>query len=344
MKFLLNSTTFYPAIGGLENVAMDIAVEFVQAGHDVKVVTLIPNEGKDDFPFEIHRNPKVAEELKLIRWADLALHFNVTTKGILPHFFMNTPLIISHQSPIKQTAKKKTKVWVANRAPILNIGCSRYVADQYENSIAIHNSYNHELFKNTLPHAERKGDLVYLGRLVSIKGVDTLLEALRQLKAESITPKLSIIGDGEDRLKLEQMAVDYELTDQVTFHGKKVGTELVEALNQHKIMVVPSKWKEAFGIVALEGIACGLAVIASKGGGLKDAVGPCGVTFPNGNAKALAEQIQRVWKNEDLIQQFQAHAPAHLKQHERSAIAKKYLEVIEHALAKHKGITMKETE
>ncbi|MEN0048114.1 MAG: glycosyltransferase family 4 protein, partial [Bacteroidota bacterium] len=181
--------------------------------------------------------------------------------------------------------------------------------------------------------AERRGDLVYLGRLVSIKGVDTLLEALSQLKAENIRPQLSIVGDGEDRQKLEQMSYDLGLSEQVTFEGKKLGEDIVQALNQHKIMVVPSKWNEAFGIVALEGIACGLAVVASKGGGLIDAVGPCGITFPNGDVTALAKAIKSIWNQPEKIAEFQSHAPNHLKQHERDVIARRYLTVIENALA-----------
>ncbi|MEM9884487.1 MAG: glycosyltransferase family 4 protein [Bacteroidota bacterium] len=333
MKFLLNSTTFYPAVGGLENVAMDIAMEFVEAGHEVKVVTLIPERAAiKDFAFEIIRQPSFFKYLKLIQWAEVALHFNVTTKGILPHFFLNTPLIISHQSPIKQTGKKKTKVWIANKVPILNIGCSRYVAEQYANSITIHNSYNHLMFRNLMPAQDRKGELVYLGRLVSIKGVDTLLEALKELKVEGLMPKLTVIGEGEDRVKLEAMNQAFGLQSQVKFVGKKLGEELVAALNQHQIMVVPSKWNEAFGIVALEGIACGLAVVASRGGGLIDAVGPCGITFPNGDSKALAEAIKQVWNQPKKISEFQENAPAHLKRHERDVIAKRYLEVIENAL------------
>ena len=329
MKFLLNSTTFYPAVGGLENVAMDIALEFIHAGHEVKVVTLIPNASKDEFPFEIHRAPSFSSYLRLIRWADISLHFNVTVKGMLPYLVLRAPLVISHQSPIMQTFKKKYKLWLANKIPILNIGCSRYVAEQYQNSVTIHNSYNHLQFVNTTPYAERKGELVYLGRLVSIKGVDTLLHALHLLKQQDCRPKLTIIGDGEERENLMAFTQTLDLATQVNFVGKKMGNNLVEALNEHKIMVVPSKWREAFGIVALEGIACGLAIIASEGGGLKDAVGPCGVTFPNGDATALAAAIQHLWNNETAIQQFQSAAASHLKLHERTAIAHRYLEVIE---------------
>lgn len=339
MKYLINSTTFYPAVGGLENVAMDMATEFTKAGHEVKVVTLIPakTDTSTDFPFEIVRQPSQLAYIRLIRWADVALHFNVTIKGIWQHLFLSTPLVLSHQSPMKhhETSERKraAKVGFVNRIPILNIACSHYVTEQFDNCIAIPNSYNHQLFRIIKPVEERKGELVYLGRLVSIKGVDLLLEALHLLKKEGIEPKLSIIGDGEDRVKLERLTQDLGLSGQVRFEGVKTGEDLVKALNDHQIMVIPSLWKEAFGIVALEGIACGLTIVASEGGGLIDAVGPCGLTFPNGNKVALAEAIKDVYQNEEKRQNFQAAAEAHLRPHKRSAIAQQYLTAIEQALS-----------
>ena len=64
MKFLLNSTTFYPAIGGLENVAMDIAMEFVKAGHEVMLIFLalvLPRESASDCQFAISLLEKLDE-------------------------------------------------------------------------------------------------------------------------------------------------------------------------------------------------------------------------------------------------------------------------------------------
>ncbi|MEM1326780.1 MAG: glycosyltransferase family 4 protein [Bacteroidota bacterium] len=341
MKILINSTTFYPAIGGLENMAMDMAQEFVSAGYKVKVVTLIPALPDDDveFSFDVIRQPGMPAYIQLIQWADVALHFNVTTKGLLPHFFLSTPLVISHQSPLaaedqRQGLKYNFKQWLVKKLPILNIGCSDYISQQNPNCTTIPNAYNHELFKNTTPFAERKEELVYLGRLVSIKGVDLLLKALYLLKQEGVMPKLSIIGDGEDRAKLEQMTIDSGLQNQVTFEGIKTGDTLVERLNQHQVLVVPSFWKEAFGIVALEGIACGLTVVASEGGGLKDAVGACGITFPNGDARALADAIKKVWQQPEQLEQFQSAAQNHLFAHERKVIAFQYLTTIQKVLVR----------
>jgi glycogen(starch) synthase len=87
---------------------------------------------------------------------------------------------------------------------------------------------------------------------------------------------LKVIGEGPCRNDLEERVRKLGLADQVEFLGAIVGEPLVNILNRHKILVVPSSWNEPFGIVALEGIACGCMVIGSSGGGLPEAIGPCG--------------------------------------------------------------------
>ena len=69
------------------------------------------------------------------------------------------------------------------------------------------------------------------------------------------------------------------LAENVSFVGPKSGDGLAEILNQHQILVVPSRWAEPFGIVAVEGIACGCVVVGSVAGGLPEAIGGCGVNF-----------------------------------------------------------------
>jgi glycogen(starch) synthase len=93
--------------------------------------------------------------------------------------------------------------------------------------------------------------------------------------------------------------------------------------------LVPSVWHEPFGIVALEGIACGCAVVGTAGGGLPDAIGPCGVTVPNGDAAALAEAIAALLDDPDRIAAYRAAAPAHLARHRPRRVAEEYLRVME---------------
>jgi len=80
---------------------------------------------------------------------------------------------------------------------------------------------------------------------------------------------LTIIGSGPEEYSLRKLADDIGITGQVSFLGVKRGEESARLLNQHEILVIPSRWEEPFGIVSLEGIACGCVVIGSEGGGLK---------------------------------------------------------------------------
>ena len=122
------------------------------------------------------------------------------------------------------------------------------------------------------------------------------------------------------------MAADLNLP-HVTFAGAKQGVELVNLLNAHRLMVVPSRWPEPFGIVALEGIACGCVVIGSTEGGLAEAIGPCGVTFSNGDAEALAGAVQNLLENPELEESFRDQAAAHLAHFEAKVIANRYLDL-----------------
>jgi glycogen(starch) synthase len=105
--------------------------------------------------------------------------------------------------------------------------------------------------------------------------------------------------------------------------------ELSELIAEHKIMVVPSLEPEPFGIVALEGLACGCLVVASAHGGLPEAVGPHGVLFEPGNVVALADAILGADRAPWLLN----GAAQHLSKHHADYVASKYLKVMEAAIA-----------
>ena len=97
-------------------------------------------------------------------------------------------------------------------------------------------------------------------------------------------------------------------------------------------MVVPSVWEEPFGIVALEGLACGCVPVVTRSGGLPDAVGACGVVVPKNDAPGLADELGRLVADEPARRRLLAHAPEHLARHTRDRVARRYLEVIEQAV------------
>jgi glycogen synthase len=101
----------------------------------------------------------------------------------------------------------------------------------------------------------------------------------------------------------------------------------VRILNQHRILVVPSRYNEPFGTAALEGIACGCVVVGTAGGGLKEAIGGCGRVVPNADPAALAEALASLLCDPTAAAELLRAAPGHLAAHTIECVAQRYLEV-----------------
>ncbi|HEY9664807.1 MAG TPA: glycosyltransferase family 4 protein, partial [Allocoleopsis sp.] len=279
--------------------------------------------------------PTLQQLLQLTHWCDVFFQGCVSLKGIWTPFLVPRPLIITHQTWYRRADgstnwQDHLKQLVTHFAT--NVSVSEAIAQSLPvPSTVIPNSYRDDLFYE-MPEISRTTELVFLGRLVSDKGANLLLDALGRLKAMDLTPNLTIIGQGPEETALRQQAQTLNLTHQIHFAGLKTGQDLAQLLNAHQIMVVPSLWAEPFGIVALEGIACGCVVIGSEYGGLKDAIGGCGVTFPNGDVEQLTQRLYHLLTHTHELAHYRKAAPSHLARHTSRAVAKAYLEVIEGAV------------
>ncbi|MEH1904000.1 MAG: glycosyltransferase family 4 protein [Nostoc sp.] len=332
MKILIYSPLFYPSVGGLETVVSGLAHEFVQQGHIVKVVTQALATDYKVFPFEVIRKPSPLKLLKLTQWCDIYFQPAISLKGIWTLLISPKSWVIAHHNWYTRPDgslgwQDKLKQFMLKFAT--NISVSQALANHISTpSVIIPNPYRDDIFYE-IPKSSRNKDLVFLGRLVSDKGVDLLIQSVAELKQMGLSPKLTIIGSGAEESNLREQARVLVVSEQIEFVGVKVEQELMELLNTHKIMVIPSRWQEPFGIVALEGIACGCVVVGSEGGGLKDAIGSCGVTFPNGDVQALMQTLFNLLKKPEQLANYRANSHAHLLRHQKSAVAKAYLEVIE---------------
>ena len=336
MKILVSSRLFYPSIGGGETNAEILAREFVNAGHQVVVITQIPGDEFDSegipFPFRVYRRPNIIQMLNLSRWADVHFHNGISLRDAWPLLFIRRPWVIRHLTWIAHETSPflLTKIKFKLLTYAKNISISQAIADSLPvKSVIVPNPLRSGVFRR-VEGIEKKKDLIFLGRLVSDKGVDILIEALNLLKEKGVRPETSIVGSGEEAETLQQLKDQYHL-DCVHFTGKKTGEELVNLLNQHKIIVIPSRWAEPFGVVALEGMACGCIPIGSEQGGLKDAIGSCGLTFKNGDVKDLAEKINILYQEAALVENLRKNIPNHLGQHLPDKVASAYLEVLKQA-------------
>ncbi len=325
MKILFSSYAYAPSIGGIETVSALLAREFLAAGHDLVLLTETAGSIAQTEPFPIVRNPTLPQLHQKLRWCDVMLYNNISLRHLIPALFTRKPLLIVHQTWMRNTRGEigwNDRIKRALMPRVKNVAISEAIArDIGVPSEIIGNPYDDSVFQ-LLPDTPRDRDIVFVGRLVSDKGVDLLLRAAAFLQQ----PSLTIIGRGPEEESLRRLARELKL--DVTFAGAKSGAELAEMLNRHQLIAIPSRWPEPFGIVALEGIACGCVALGSEEGGLAEAIGPCGPTFPNGDVERLARCLQQLLGDAGLRDQFRAAAPSHLQHFRRSVVAKRYLEIL----------------
>ena len=155
-----------------------------------------------------------------------------------------------------------------------------------------------------------KSCVAFVGRFVPEKGIPVLLDAVAILKSEGLDFTVRLIGDGPQRAELDDIIAKNALNDCVSITGYVSGAAMREALRDVSIVVVPSVWEEAAGLVALEQMMDGRLVIASAIGGLKEVVGAGGLLFPPGDAVALASLIKEALQNCDLLRSVSKRARA----------------------------------
>ncbi len=328
MKLLLYSSLFYPSVGGMETVVLTLAQEFARRGHQVKVVTYTPAGATDPgFPFEVVRQPSREQLLALTRWCDVYYQACISLKGLWPLLYAPRTLFVTHHTWYRRVDgtvgwQDRLKLLVCRFAQ--NIAISQAIAEHIPGKLhVIPNPYRAEFRK--IEEVARRKEFIFLGRLVSDKGADLLLEALRQVRDWGLDFHCTITGEGPEKENLQKLVAGYGLEGRVTFTGTVTGERLIRLLNEHQVMVVPSRWKEPFGVVALEAIACGCVVVGSSGGGLPEAIGPCGVTFRNGDAGALADQLAHLLTHPEALAGYRAPAAAHLSRHSAREIGEEYL-------------------
>ena len=154
--------------------------------------------------------------------------------------------------------------------------------------------------------------VLYVGRIEPLKGIDILLQSLAMLEEGSDT-RLLIVGgslEGDEELdRLKNMAEELGLGERVTFTGSVSQTDLPIYYAAADVFVLPSHY-ESFGLVALEAMACGTPVVASRVGGLKTFIkhGESGYLIPWRCPDPFAQRIETLLANETLRKSMGAAA------------------------------------
>ncbi|MEK9136607.1 MAG: glycosyltransferase family 4 protein, partial [Bacteroidota bacterium] len=171
------------------------------------------------------------------------------------------------------------------------------------------------------------------------KSVDHLLQALPEVVKQVPEVKVLIVGEGDDRLRLEQTSKDIGLSGVVEFTGFVPEQKKIELLQQMWFKVTTSS-KEGWGLTVLEANACGTPVIASNVQGLRDAVkdNETGLLYTYGNVNDLAVKILKLLTDTNLRDRLTRNSIEWAKKFDWEIAAKETMELLKKRLTQSHAI------
>jgi glycogen synthase len=346
MQICLHSAQFFPVIGGIPQVSYTLANYWVQQGHKVIVVTDTPASADQNtaFNFPVIRCPSFADWKHLLRNNDVIVSKGYSIRHLMAWLISGKPIIWIHPVYIPEIVESNKIQWrslirILLARAILPLAASHvYVSHAVEKQIGspkglvIYNPV--ESCFRPLPNIITKNDFAFFGRMDPEKGVNTLLEALAICKQKGKIYTLDLYGFGPYLAEWQELAKTLGIGTQVNWYPFLRGNELVEAMNATGVVVMPSQWSEPMGLVAVEAMACGKAVIGSQQGGLGEVLRGYGMTFENGNTEQLAECMIKIQENPDLRLNLEQKGYERARDFTLSTIGDKYLQLFE-SILKH---------
>ena len=196
------------------------------------------------------------------------------------------------------------KAWLAFRGANLVLPVSQALQKAIED-YGIHarfqvipNTADTKLFSSshTRDNDETKR-LLLVGQLTATKGIPHVLHALSHLRQKRDDWQLDIVGDGDRRLEYKRLAADLKLRDKVTFHGLKPKSQVAEFMRRAHLFVLSSLC-ETFSVPAIEALAAGTPVLATRCGGPEEFITrDVGLLVPPADADSLYKGLDYMLNN-----------------------------------------------
>ncbi|WP_181441983.1 glycosyltransferase family 4 protein [Swingsia samuiensis] len=218
--------------------------------------------------------------------------------------------LILHNDPQTMRGAKTPQKRLRIAQKLLVCGVSEWVVSRFKDGdasfppdIAIQHNY---LDMAALPKGKpRVNTVLFAGRVVADKGVDVFVQAWAQCR--NLFPDWEAVIIGADRFGPHSPETPFlralrkeAQKSGVTLLGYQSHEDVLNAMRQASIVVVPSRWPEPFGMTALEAMGCGAAVIASSAGALPEVVGDTAILVEPGNETALSDALKNLMNNPAL--------------------------------------------
>ncbi|MEA2020604.1 MAG: glycosyltransferase [Patescibacteria group bacterium] len=186
--------------------------------------------------------------------------------------------------------------------------------------------------------------LLYVGRIEKEKGLGKLLRAVSNIKSQSAgwqtNFKLIIVGDGKYLGELKKLAGELGIADKVIFTGKVPYEDVPKYYAAADVFVLPSLRQEGLPMTLPEAMASGLPVVASKIGGIPNAVedGKTGFLVEPGNVEELSEELIKVLKDDKLREHIGEEARGLAKEKfSQESMVKETISVISNSISEREN-------
>ncbi len=331
MKILYFVPLFWPDIGGIETLSMRAIPLLKQKGHEFVIVTSnseLAKKPKDKFKeIPIYRFPmieaiykrdiqklliiskKIKEVIQDFKPDLIHVHFGGIPISIflLKEKLYNIPILLTLHSGIEgMKVDQNTLLGKLLHRSTWITAVSDSVLESAIKSMPELNGKISRIYNGVSLPSINPADLDFLkpnilciGRMVKEKGFDIMLKAFKEINKVFSNVNLIFAGDGPIRKDLEEIASKYGLLDRIQFLGWVEPDEIFNLINKSEIIVVPSRWEEPFGLVAIEAALLKRPVIATRVGGLKEIIedGVTGMLFEKDDVNGLVDNLHYLLSN-----------------------------------------------
>ena len=333
MRVLSTTPLYWPYIGGLEAAVMSLLAELRVRGHVASVVTshdalALPDEDEHD-GIAIHRLPLRSalasrDALALLEshrratsvrraFAPDVVHVNLPDPGAAVHLRAAAahpaPLVVTVHTSILLDERGaadtlfgtllRTADWVSAPSMAVLAPLRAAMPSLEEHSSVIPYGLRPAASPVQPPVAPA---ILCIGRLIAEKGIDLAVAAFASLTTRFPEARLTIAGDGPEREALQRQAAGLGIADRVELLGWVSPERIPALIAAASVVVVPSRWQEAFGLVAIETAWQGRPIVATRVGGLPEPVahGETGFVVEPEDSAALAHALARLLEDPQL--------------------------------------------
>jgi glycosyltransferase involved in cell wall biosynthesis len=240
------------------------------------------------------------------------IHSHFTNIGFIASKTLNKyniPMIITeHSSLINQKNideyNKKIASYTyikADKVIAVSKSLKRRILDNFGvEAIVVNNTVDTDLFSNKIFDNKENFMFVSVGRLIKGKNMDKLIIAFAQTFLNADNVKLTIYGEGPERLNLQNLINDYRLSNRIVLEGNRPREVIADFFSYCDAFVLVSN-AETFGVAYIEALAAGLPVIATKCGGPEEFVNISnGILIEIGDMKELQEALRSMYNNPNM--------------------------------------------